>query len=46
MVFLAEGMSEEAWLAVLDLDETADDMRGKMLYWDSIAPACWPANDR
>ncbi len=46
MVFLAEGMSEEAWLALVDLDETADDLRGKMLRWDSSAAAWRPADDK
>ncbi len=46
MVLLAEGMSEEAWLALLDLDETVDELRGKMLRWDSTASVWRPADDQ
>ena len=46
MVLLAEGMSEEAWLALLDLDEAADDLHGKLLRWDSRDSAWRPADDK
>ena len=36
---------DEARLALLDLDVTADEVRGKLLRWDSSASAWRPADD-
>ncbi|MGH3220095.1 MAG: hypothetical protein ACRDPY_15550 [Streptosporangiaceae bacterium] len=36
---------DEARLALLDLDVTADELRGKLLRWDSSASAWRPADD-
>lgn len=37
---------DEARLALLDLDVTADELRGKLLRWDSSASAWRPAEDQ
>jgi hypothetical protein len=37
---------DEARLALLDLDVTADELRGKTLWWDSTALAWRPADDQ
>jgi len=37
---------DEARLALLDLDVTADDLRGKLLRWDGSASAWRPADDQ
>jgi hypothetical protein len=37
---------DEARLALLDLDVTADAVRGKLLRWDSSASAWRPADDK
>ena len=37
---------DEARLALLDLDVTADELRGKLLRWDSSASAWRPADDQ
>jgi hypothetical protein len=37
---------DEARLALLDLDVTADELRGKLLRWDSDSSAWRPADDR
>ncbi len=39
-------MPDEARLAVLDLDVTADVVRGQVLRWDSSASAWQPADDQ
>ena len=36
---------DEARLALLDLDVTADAVRGKTLWWDSTASAWRPADE-
>ena len=38
-------MPDEARLALLDLDVTADEVRGKLLRWDSSASAWRPADE-
>lgn len=38
-VVVTEDTPDEAWLALLDLDVTADAVRGKLLRWDSSASA-------
>lgn len=35
---------DEARLALLDLDVTSEELRGKLLHWDSAASAWRPAN--
>lgn len=44
MVVLVEGMSDLAWLALFDLDVTAEELRGKTLRWDSDT-STWRPND-
>lgn len=42
---ITEDTPDEARLALLDLDVTADELRGKLLHWDSSASAWRPADD-
>jgi hypothetical protein len=43
-IAITEDMPDEARLALLDLDVTANELRGKLLRWDSITSA-WRPND-
>jgi chromosome segregation ATPase len=45
-IAITEDTPDEARLALLDLDVTADEVRGKLLRWDSSASAWRPADDR
>lgn len=45
-VVLTEGMSDEAWLALLDVELAAEELRGKTLRWDSGTSAWRPADDQ
>lgn len=42
-VVIKADLPDEARLALLDLDVTADELRGKLLMWDSTASAWRPA---
>jgi hypothetical protein len=44
-IVITARMPDEARLALLDLDVTADEVRGKLLRWDSKASAWRPADD-
>lgn len=44
-IVVTADMPDEARLALLDLDVTADDLRGKVLRWDRSASAWLPADD-
>jgi hypothetical protein len=44
-VVVTGDLPDEARLALLDLDITADDLRGKVLRWDGSASAWRPADD-
>ena len=44
-IAITEDTPDEARLALLDLDVTADAVRGKTLRWDSSASAWRPADD-
>jgi hypothetical protein len=44
-VMVTEDLPDEARLALLDLDVTADELRGKLLRWDSSASAWRPDPD-
>jgi hypothetical protein len=43
-VFITEGLPDEARLALLDVDVTAEELRGKLLRWDP-ATAAWRPSD-
>jgi hypothetical protein len=43
-IAITEDTPDEARLALLDLDVTADDLRGKVLRWDRSASAWLPAD--
>ncbi len=45
-VVVTGDLPDEARLALLDLDVTADELRGKLLRWDSSASAWRPADDQ
>ena len=45
IVILAEGMSDEAWLALFDIALAAEELRGKTLRWDSGTSTWRPADD-
>jgi hypothetical protein len=44
MIFVTEDLPDEARLALLDLDVTAETLRGKLLRWDVTASA-WRPDD-
>lgn len=44
-IVITAGMPDEARLALLDLDVTADEVRGNLLRWDSSASVWCPADD-
>lgn len=44
-VVVTEDLPDEARLALLDLDVTADELRGKLLRWDSATSAWRPSDD-
>lgn len=44
-VVVTADMPDEARLALLDLDVTADELRGKLLRWDGSASTWRPADD-
>ena len=46
MITITADLPDEARLALLDLDVTADEVRGKVLRWDSSASAWRPADDK
>ena len=45
-VVVTDDLPDEARLALLDLDVTADELRGKLLRWDSSDSAWLPADDQ
>jgi hypothetical protein len=45
-IAITKDTPDEARLALLDLDVTADELRGKLLRWDSSASAWRPADDQ
>lgn len=44
-IAITENTPDEARLALLDLDVTADEIRGKVLRWDDAASAWRPSDD-
>jgi hypothetical protein len=45
-VVITKDLPDEARLALLDLDVTAEGLRGKLLRWDSSASAWHPTDDK
>ena len=45
-IAITADLPDEARLALLDLDVTADELRGKVLRWDNSASAWRPADDK
>jgi hypothetical protein len=45
-IVVTEDLPDEARLALLDLDITADDLLGKLLRWDADAEAWLPSDDK
>jgi len=45
-ILVTADIPDEARLALLDLDVTAEELRGKVLRWDAAASAWRPADDR
>lgn len=45
-IVVTADIPDEARLALLDLDVTADELRGKLLRWDDSALAWRPADDQ
>ena len=45
-IVVTADIPDEARIALLDLDVTADDLRGKLLHWDRDASAWRPADDK
>jgi len=39
-------MPDEAWLAMFDIADAVEELRGKTLRWDSGASAWRPADDQ
>jgi hypothetical protein len=45
-IVVTDDLPDEAKLALLDLDVTADELRGKLLRWDGSASVWRPADDK
>jgi hypothetical protein len=45
MIIVTKDLPDEARLALLDLDVTADELRGKTIRWDGTAQAWLPEED-